>query len=65
MSDPAPNDSDVTLRSLAAAHDAATLARALLARLRSDGRDEAASNVGTLLAAEGIIDPTPPYPRRS
>ncbi len=49
---------------LAHEHDAATLAAALVARLRLDGRTEHAHAVFAMLSGEavGILNPNPPDP---
>lgn len=44
--------------------EAASLAVALLARLRASGRGELAATLAVTFGAEGIIDPTPPDPHR-
>jgi hypothetical protein len=51
---------------LAADHDAATLAAALVARLRAAGRADLAGAVVALLgsADAAFLDPTPPNPHK-
>jgi hypothetical protein len=60
MLDPADTD---TAACLAREHDARTLAAALVARLRADGRTELADAVVAMLPG-GFIDGTPPHPHR-
>jgi hypothetical protein len=59
----APAASPDVAEALAQAHDARTLAAALVVRLVADGMHEAAEAVRAMLGvAEGIIDPNPPGP---
>ncbi len=50
-------------QALAEAHAPATLAAALVLRLRADGHAEVAAVIA-LLAQVGILDPNPPTPHR-
>jgi hypothetical protein len=52
---------DPTAR-IAEAHDARTLAAALVARLRADGREALAVAVAVALEDSGIIDGNPGHP---
>jgi hypothetical protein len=62
---PAPTDTDTAPARLAQEHDARTLAAALVARLRADGREELAGAIVPLFSGEGaLIGSTPPHPHR-
>lgn len=69
----ARTETDVTIlaRELAQAHDVATLAAALVARLRVEGRAESAAAVAAVLSGErpgqgaGAVNPNPPDPHYS
>jgi hypothetical protein len=59
----APPASPDVAEALAQAHDASTLAAALIVRLVAEGMHETAEAVRAMLGtAEGIIDPGPPHP---
>lgn len=63
-----PPDADTTTARLAREHDAPTLAAALVARLRADGRAELAAVVVAALSGDAgphddpILDPNPLHP---
>jgi len=60
---PTPSPELELAQGLAGDHVPATLAAALVLRLRADGHPELASVVA-LLARVGILDPNPPTPHR-
>jgi hypothetical protein len=68
MAKPAPDchdtdtDTDTAAARLAREHDARTLAAALLARLRADGRGTLAATLAAVFGEGGIIDPIPRKP---
>jgi hypothetical protein len=59
-------DAAAIARTLAEKHDAATLAAALVTRLRAESRVELATAVTALFAATdaALLDPTPPNPHK-
>ena len=69
----ARTETDVIIfaRALAQAHDVATLAAALVARLRKEGRAESAAAVAAMFSGErhaqgdGAVNPNPPDPHYS
>lgn len=68
MRAPSPQTHDVATvaHALADAHGAATLAAALVVRLRADGRGELAAAVAAALSGDDVatINPNPPDPHR-